>query len=117
MAHTTIRDVARAAKVSIATGKIAGFEALARIGAPQNLSGPGPYIDLAERTSRIDALTFAMMRSVAKLVAGFNDITDGDNGAYAAKKGWDACTGWGSPNGAALIAALDTPTAVPPATQ
>ena len=64
------------AKVSMATGKIAGFEALARIGMPQNLAGPGPYIDLAERTSRIDALTFAMMRSVAKLVADFNDVSD-----------------------------------------
>ncbi len=59
------------AKVSIATGKIAGFEALARIGGPQNLAGPGPYIDLAERSDRIDALTFAMMRSVAKLVGDF----------------------------------------------
>jgi EAL domain-containing protein (putative c-di-GMP-specific phosphodiesterase class I) len=64
------------AKVSIETGKIAGFEALARIGAPQNLAGPGPYIDLAERTSRIDALTYAMMRSVAKLVADFKDVSD-----------------------------------------
>jgi EAL domain-containing protein (putative c-di-GMP-specific phosphodiesterase class I) len=64
------------AKVSIETGKIAGFEALARIGAPQGLAGPGPYIDLAERTSRIDALTFAMMRSVTKLVADFNDVSD-----------------------------------------
>jgi kumamolisin len=43
----------------------------------------------------------------ARPASGFNDITDGDNGAYAAKKGWDACTGWGSPNGAALIDALD----------
>jgi len=37
---------------------------------------------------------------------GFNDITQGDNGAYQAGAGWDACTGWGSPNGAALLAAL-----------
>ena len=36
----------------------------------------------------------------------FNDITSGNNGAYAAKAGWDACTGWGSPNGAKLLAAL-----------
>lgn len=64
------------AKVSMATGKIAGFEALARIGSPQSLAGPAPYVELAERTSRIDALTFAMMRSVARLVADFNDVSD-----------------------------------------
>jgi kumamolisin len=30
------------------------------------------------------------------------DITQGNNGTYKAGKGWDACTGIGSPNGAAL---------------
>jgi kumamolisin len=35
------------------------------------------------------------------------DITSGNNGAYAATAGWDACTGWGSPNGAALLKALE----------
>ena len=34
------------------------------------------------------------------------DITDGDNGAYRAGPGWDACTGLGTPNGARLLAAL-----------
>jgi kumamolisin len=34
------------------------------------------------------------------------DITSGNNGAYHAQKGWDACTGWGSPEGAKLLAAL-----------
>ena len=38
--------------------------------------------------------------------AGFRDITSGNNGAYSAGKGWDACTGLGSPNGAALSSAL-----------
>ena len=40
------------------------------------------------------------------------DIVDGDNGAYAARSGWDACTGLGSPNGtqiAALLAASPAP--------
>jgi kumamolisin len=37
---------------------------------------------------------------------GFRDITQGDNGAYQAGAGWDACTGWGSPDGAALLTAL-----------
>jgi kumamolisin len=36
----------------------------------------------------------------------FHDITSGNNGAYSAKAGWDACTGWGSPDGAKLLAAL-----------
>ena len=36
----------------------------------------------------------------------FRDITSGNNGAYAAKNGWDACTGWGTPNGTKLLRAL-----------
>jgi len=36
----------------------------------------------------------------------FRDIISGSNGAYEAAKGWDACTGLGSPRGAALLAAL-----------
>ena len=38
---------------------------------------------------------------------GFNDIVDGNNGAYKAGPGWDACTGLGSPNGAALLTRLN----------
>ena len=33
----------------------------------------------------------------------FRDITQGSNGAYTAGKGWDAVTGWGTMNGAALL--------------
>jgi len=36
----------------------------------------------------------------------FNDITAGNNGVYAAAKGWDACTGLGSPRGKAIAQAL-----------
>ncbi len=36
----------------------------------------------------------------------FRDITGGNNGAFSAGPGWDACTGLGTPNGAAIIAAL-----------
>jgi len=36
-------------------------------------------------------------------VPGFNDITSGNNGAYSAGPGWDACSGLGSPNGTALL--------------
>ncbi len=35
-----------------------------------------------------------------------HDITQGNNGAYSAGPGWDACTGLGSPNGTALLSAL-----------
>jgi kumamolisin len=41
--------------------------------------------------------------------ATFHDITSGNNVGYAAAAGWDACTGLGSPDGAALLAALDSP--------
>ncbi len=34
------------------------------------------------------------------------DITQGNNGGFAAGPGWDGCTGLGSPNVAALLAAL-----------
>ena len=35
-----------------------------------------------------------------------NDITQGNNGSFAATPGWDACTGLGSPNGQKVAAAL-----------
>jgi kumamolisin len=38
----------------------------------------------------------------------FHDITQGNNGAYQAGPGWDACTGWGSPDGSVLLANLQT---------
>jgi kumamolisin len=41
-----------------------------------------------------------------KQAADFRDITSGNNGAYQAGTGWDACTGLGSPDGAKLSAAL-----------
>jgi kumamolisin len=38
--------------------------------------------------------------------SALRDITSGSNGSYQAGKGWDACTGLGSPNGASVLAAL-----------
>ncbi len=38
--------------------------------------------------------------------AAFHDITQGNNGAYSARPGWDACTGLGSPDGNSLLSAL-----------
>ncbi|MGB8495755.1 MAG: S53 family peptidase [Candidatus Acidiferrum sp.] len=42
----------------------------------------------------------------AKVEPTFHDITSGSNGDYSAGKGWDACTGLGSPDGVALMTAL-----------
>ena len=42
----------------------------------------------------------------AKAKSAFNDITAGNNGAFTAGPGWDACTGLGSPIGIALIKLL-----------
>jgi kumamolisin len=47
----------------------------------------------------------------ALTTGAFRDITSGNNddsglGQYSAKAGWDACTGLGSPNGAALLSRL-----------
>jgi kumamolisin len=44
--------------------------------------------------------------TTAAIRSAFRDVTKGNNGAYTAGAGWDACTGWGSPNGAKLLAAL-----------
>ncbi|SDJ51514.1 kumamolisin. Serine peptidase. MEROPS family S53 [Frankineae bacterium MT45] len=38
---------------------------------------------------------------------GFRDITQGNNGAWPAGAGWDACTGLGVPIGSSLVAALE----------
>ncbi|HEX4155801.1 MAG TPA: S53 family peptidase [Acidobacteriaceae bacterium] len=38
--------------------------------------------------------------------SAFRDITGGNNGSFAAGTGWDACTGLGSPKGAAIVKAL-----------
>jgi kumamolisin len=43
----------------------------------------------------------------------FHDITQGNNGSYKAAKGWDACTGLGSPNGQALLSALQATSSNP----
>jgi kumamolisin len=42
----------------------------------------------------------------ANVETTLHDITSGNNGSYSAGPGWDACTGLGTPNGAALLAAL-----------
>ncbi|MGC2111323.1 MAG: S53 family peptidase [Candidatus Korobacteraceae bacterium] len=62
------------------------------LGKPVGYLNPGLYQD-AESTTSL-----------------FRDVTSGSNGDYKAGKGWDACSGWGSPNGAALLQALSSGT-------
>jgi len=42
----------------------------------------------------------------AKAKSCFHDIVSGNNGAFSAGPGWDACTGLGSPIGTSLVALL-----------
>lgn len=42
----------------------------------------------------------------SELSSAFHDITQGSNGSFKAKKGWDPCTGWGSPDGQELLTGL-----------
>jgi kumamolisin len=42
----------------------------------------------------------------AKAAPAFNDITQGNNGAFSAAPGWDACSGLGSPIASKLIPLL-----------
>jgi len=42
----------------------------------------------------------------SKVESTLHDITVGNNGTYSAGPGWDACTGLGTPDGAALLTAL-----------
>jgi kumamolisin len=51
---------------------------------------------------------FANPRLYAIPAASFRPITLGDNGSYSAGPGWDATTGLGSPNGVAILNALQT---------
>jgi kumamolisin len=70
---------------------------------------------LAQATGKRLGLLQPMLYAGAAPAAaapGFNDIVTGNNGAYKAGPGWDACTGLGSPNGASLLDLLSgtTPT-------
>jgi kumamolisin len=48
----------------------------------------------------------ALLYEVPASAAAFHNITQGNNGDYKAGKGWNACTGLGSPNGQNLLKAL-----------
>jgi kumamolisin len=42
------------------------------------------------------------------ITTGNNDPTNGQLGGYSAQAGWDACTGWGSPDGTKLLSAVSS---------
>ncbi|HEY7212307.1 MAG TPA: S53 family peptidase [Bryobacteraceae bacterium] len=59
------------------------------------------------------SLGFLQPKLYALAASNFRDITEGSNddsglGYYKAGSGWDPCTGLGSPNGTALLDALNT---------
>jgi kumamolisin len=58
---------------------------------------------------RVGYLNPLLYESVAPF--GFNDVHKGNNGAYRARQGWDACTGYGTPDGERLLDALRRETA------
>ncbi len=57
--------------------------------------------DSGTKFGLIQSLLYAGVTAGAA-AAGFRDITQGNNGGYAAGPGWDACTGLGTPVGSAL---------------
>ena len=54
----------------------------------------------------LNPILYNLYKSGTKSV---RDIVSGNNGAYQARTGWDACTGLGSPNGQSLATALAKP--------
>ncbi|MGB8887956.1 MAG: S53 family peptidase [Candidatus Korobacteraceae bacterium] len=56
----------------------------------------------------------SLYQSVYSAASTFHDITSGNNGDYSAGPGWDACSGWGSPDGTAILQALSSGTVAPP---
>jgi kumamolisin len=60
-----------------------------------------------------------LLPALYRSASSFQDISQGSNGAYSAARGWDPCTGLGSPNGTAILEALSPvtpPASAPPAT-
>jgi kumamolisin len=54
-----------------------------------------------------------LYQTVAGAAGTLHDITSGNNDGYSAGPGWDACSGWGSPNGAAILTSLGGTTPPP----
>lgn len=57
-----------------------------------------------------------MLYKIKAAAGAYHDVTTGSNGDYKAVAGWDACTGLGTPDGKALLAALKPLVGTAPAT-
>ena len=70
-----------------------------------------PSVSVTQRSTDLNGAMHAV-RSGEAIAAVYiprnleRDITGGNNGAYSAAPGWDACTGLGSPDGQRLLHAL-----------
>jgi kumamolisin len=65
------------------------------------------------RTGNFNALLYTTIGPAGALrgiVSGNNDTDGLLDGQFQAAPGWDACTGWGAPDGIKLLAALKSPT-------
>jgi len=60
----------------------------------------------SQLTTSVGYLNPTLYQQVAAAAGVFHDITSGNNGDYQAGPGWDACSGWGSPNGGAILQLL-----------
>lgn len=63
----------------------------------QALSSPGRYLNPG------------LHKKQALPLRTFRDVTRGNNSAYKALPGWEACIGWGSLFGSAILSALSPP--------
>jgi kumamolisin len=61
----------------------------------------------AARGAPVGLVHPVLYAAAASGASPFNDIVKGNNGDFTATRGWDACTGLGSPRGAAIAAALE----------
>jgi kumamolisin len=64
---------------------------------------------LGKRVGNFNALLYGSIGNTGALrdiTVGNNDANGMLDGQFQAKKGWDACTGWGSPDGEKLLAEL-----------
>jgi kumamolisin len=58
---------------------------------------------LGKRIGEFNTLAYGQ---IAQAGGGFHDVVTGNNGAYTARAGWDACTGLGTPVGSKIADAL-----------
>jgi len=72
-------------------------------GAPQWAGLFAVVAQLRAANGSLDGATQALPALYGLPSAAYHDITSGNNGAYAAGPGWDACSGLGSPDGTALM--------------